>query len=362
MSAININSNTPVAVGMSGGVDSSAAAFLLQKQSPRLMGVSHYIWPEGDCCSAELLARARDACTHLGIPYLVEDLQEEFTGAVVQDFVDAYLDGKTPNPCVRCNQRIRFSTFYRRLETKLHETGFLTEGESLKMATGHYVRLEETDEGLFLRRGLDRRKDQSYMLYQIPRDLLPNFVFPLGNMKKTEVVALAKEHGLPAAAARESQDACFVHGRYGDFIAEFTGSMKGNEPGDIVDTAGTPLGTHRGYINYTIGQRQGLGLGNGPWFVVRVDPRANRVVVGRREELGIREFSISGCNWFFRRNPGSFEARVKIRYNSSAVPCRVRLEDDSRARVSLSRSKAVTPGQSAVFYLDELVLGGGLID
>jgi tRNA-specific 2-thiouridylase len=347
---------------MSGGVDSSAAAFLLQQYSSRLMGVSHYIWPEGDCCSAELLARARDACAHLEIPYLVEDLQEEFTRAVVQDFVDAYLDGKTPNPCVRCNQRIRFSTFYRRLESKLRSTGFLEQGETLKMATGHYVRVEETDEGLFLRRGLDKRKDQSYMLYQIPKELLSNFIFPLGEMKKTEVVALAKEHGLPAAAARESQDACFVHGRYGDFIADFTGSRKGNEPGEIVDTAGTVLGTHRGYINYTIGQRQGLGLGSGPWFVVGVDPRSNRIVVGRREELGTREFGISGCNWFFRKTPASFEGKVKIRYNSPGIPCRVRIDRECRARVTLSRQEAVTPGQSAVFYREDLVLGGGIID
>ncbi|WP_319562757.1 tRNA 2-thiouridine(34) synthase MnmA [Marispirochaeta sp.] len=362
MSAFTIDSDTPVAVGMSGGVDSSVAAFLLQKHNSRLVGVSHYIWPDGDCCSAELLARAREACAHLGISYIIEDLQEEFTEAVVGDFVASYLEGKTPNPCVRCNQRLRFSAFYRRLETRLLGSGFLAPGESLKMATGHYVRVEDTDEGLFLRRGLDTRKDQSYMLYQIPKELLPNFVFPLGKMKKTEVVALAKEHGLPSAAARESQDACFVHGHYGDFIAGFTGSRRGNLPGEIVDTSGNLLGNHKGYINYTIGQRQGLGLGNGPWFVVAVDPVENRVIVGRREELGTREFGISGCNWFFRKVPADFEGEVKIRYNSPGRPCRVRTGEDSRARVTLSRQEAVTPGQSAVFYRDGLVLGGGIID
>ena len=354
-------SDTPVAVGLSGGVDSTVAAFLLHKRTSRLVGVSHYIYPDGDCCSVELLARARMIADRLGIEYIQEDLVEDFARTVIDDFVETYIAGETPNPCVRCNQRMRFSLFYGRLNDVLLEKGFLRQDETLRMATGHYVRIGETDEGLFLMKGRDDRKDQSYMLYQIRKEMLPRLIFPLGELEKPEVYQIARENDLPSASARESQDACFIPGRYTDFIAEYTGSAKGNEPGEIVDTTGKVIGSHRGYMHYTVGQRQGLGLGNGPWYVIRTDSAANRVVVGRDNELGNSHFSIRECNWFFNEIPESFEGEVKIRYNSTAVPCRVVPGRDGSAAVELSRPEAVTPGQSAVVYRDDLVLGGGIV-
>ncbi len=364
MTYINPLSNLdgkPVAVGLSGGVDSSVAAFLLSGKTDRLAGVSHYIYPNGDCCSPELLDRARMTAERLGIAYYQEDLVDDFARLVINDFVDTYLAGETPNPCVRCNQRMRFSLFYQRLVEVLKAKEFLAPGESLRMATGHYVRTAETEDGIFLMKGRDPRKDQSYMLYQIRKEMLPNLVFPLGDLEKTEVVKIAVEHDLPSASARESQDACFIPGKYTDFIASFTGNPRGNQPGDIVDTAGTVLGSHNGYIGYTVGQRQGLGLGNGPWFVIRTEAETNRVVVGRKDELGGTRFGLRECNWFFRDLPEQIEGEVKIRYNSRPVECRIIPAADGTAAVELIRPEALTPGQSAVVYRDDLVLGGGLI-
>ncbi len=351
----------PIAVGLSGGVDSSVAAFLLSGKTERLAGVSHYIYPNGDCCSPELLDRARLTADRLGIGYYQEDLVDDFARVVINDFVDTYLSGETPNPCVRCNQRMRFFLFYQRLVDVLREKEFLAPGESLRMATGHYARIAETDEGRFLMKGRDSKKDQSYMLYQIRKEMLPNLVFPLGALEKTEVVKIAVENNLPSASARESQDACFIPGKYTDFIASFTNSPRGNEMGDIVDTAGTVLGSHSGYIGYTVGQRQGLGLGNGPWFVIRTEADSNRVIVGRKEELGDTRFRLRECNWFFRDLPKQIEGEVKIRYNSKPVECRIIPEADGTASVELIRPEAVTPGQSAVVYRDDMVLGGGII-
>ena len=355
------------AIALSGGVDSAVAALRLAGQGSaplharRLVGVTHLIWPGSRCCSAEVLSRAEEVCRKLGIPYVQVDMEEEFRRSVVDDFVQTYLEGRTPNPCVRCNRFVRFGAFYAALASRLAGLGLLAEGEELRMASGHYARIVHTEEGWFLGRGRDSGKDQSYMLHQVPVTMLPRLDLPLGGSLKAEVVREAEAAGLSAAHAPESQDACFVQGDYAEFLRARSGREDLADEGDIVDEEGRRLGRHRGVLRYTVGQRSGLGLADGPWYVARIQAQANRLVVARRVERGA--FAVEAVNWFGAGAPtGKLACEVKIRYRSSAVPCSVEPEDlPGRFRVTLREPLTVTPGQSAVFYRGELVLGGGVI-
>jgi tRNA-specific 2-thiouridylase len=300
-------------------------------------------------------------CERLDIPYIRIDMMAEFESAVIEDFVKTYARGETPNPCIRCNQCVRFSSFYTALQQNLRERELLSNGGELYFATGHYVRIRETDGRYYLGKAVDESKDQSYMLYKIDPSMLPLLRFPLGEMYKRKVVEYAKKRGLPSASVRESQDVCFTSGSYFDFICTYSPDKVPDHPGEIVDTAGKLLGSHRGYIKYTVGQRKGLGLGNGPWYVVRLVPEMNQVVVGRAEELNTNRFYVDETNWFIPPPVKSFSCSVKLRYNSPEVGCRILPQDESKATVELLEPAAVTPGQSAVFYNEELVLGGGII-
>ncbi|WP_028973811.1 tRNA 2-thiouridine(34) synthase MnmA [Spirochaeta cellobiosiphila] len=351
-----------LAVALSGGVDSSVALQLLKKDWSQIVGASHYIWKDSRCCTVETLNRARYLCKINDIPYYKLDLSPQFKVKVVDDFSNTYLMGQTPNPCVRCNERIRFSLFYETLKERLREEGRLSEGDDLYFATGHYVKTEKTEDGYFLKRAKDTLKDQTYMLYRIPKKILEKMVFPLGDMTKAEVVSIAREEKMPSASARESQDACFLDGgEYSDFLTEYTGRDDLSVPGIIMDTNGNALGQHKGYIHYTIGQRKGLGLGNGPWYVTEIRAKSNHIIVGRQEELGKREFTINDTNWFFHDEKESFSGSVKIRYQSKDVPCSVEKVGDDTYHVILEKPASVTPGQSAVFYDGEYLLGGGII-
>ncbi len=354
-----------IAIGMSGGVDSSIAAYLLTQRWKRVVGVSHYIWEDSNCCNTETLQRAREICDRVGIPFFILNLVDEFKQYVVDDFVDNYRHGKTPNPCVRCNEFVRFGLFPQRVKALLVEKGLMSDEEPLHMATGHYVRTAEVNGHIVLRKGIDHSKDQSYMLYHIDPKILPLCDFPLGGMTKPEVVQMAVEHDFPTSSIKESQDVCFIDGKYTDFLREYTGSEFVQEPGQIVDMQGRPLGTHRGYMHYTIGQRQGLGLSDGPWYVAGVEADKNRVVVGRRHELGDKELRIERCNWFVPVDE-AFEATVRVRYNAGEIPCRVIPESAYQtvpqiARIVLNEPHTITPGQSAVIYDDDIVIGGGII-
>ena len=349
-----------LAVGLSGGVDSSVAALLLKERWPRLVGVTHLIWPDSRCCSVEVLSRARSICLRLGIPYVQVDLHDRFRETVVDDFVRSYLEGRTPNPCVNCNAFVRFDVFYDRLRERLPREGLLEEGEELFLSTGHYARITRRGEEVCLEKGLDPLKDQSYMLYRVRREMLPRMVLPLGEYHKAEVVEIAEANGLQYRAVKESQDACFVEGSYAEFIRRYTGREELLEPGEIVDPEGKVLGTHPGTIHYTVGQRRGLGLGSGPWYVARIDKDSNRVVVARREEAEARQFRIDRTNWLVEPPADALACTVKIRYQIDEIPCRVE-PNGGGCRVLLERPEIVTPGQSAVFYDGSRVLGGGVI-
>ena len=350
-----------LAVALSGGVDSAVAAVLLSKKYPRMVGASHVIWPDSRCCSTEVLNRARDVCRSLDIPYIKVDLYEQFRGQVVEDFIQTYLSGKTPNPCVVCNKSIRFDAFYSELARTLRQKDILEDSEELLFSTGHYARIAKTSDGYFIAKGKDPVKDQSYMLYQVDKGILPKLVLPLGEYQKSQILSMAEEMGLPYTKVKESQDACFVEDNYVQFIRGQTGSSEIFQTGDIVDPAGRVLGEHRGTINYTVGQRRGLGLGNGPWYVTRIDPRENRIVVARQADAGRLDFLVNKTNWFIDPPARPLECTVKIRYQIREVPCTVEpVAEDYR--VVLDRPQIVTPGQSAVFYAEELVLGGGIID
>ena len=291
-------------VGLSGGVDSSVALLLELTEgmwrAEQVVGASHDICRSSLTCNDETLGRARDLCRRFGIPYHRLDMISDFDRSVIDDFVGAYLNGQTPNPCVRCNERVRFDTFYHRMEILLREQGLLPEDAHVHIATGHYAKISQLAGYPVIERGLDVRKDQSYMLYRISPHVLPFVHFPLGSYVKSDIVAIAIANGLPSSSVKESQDICFIPGRYTDFLKEALdqNGLAVDRPGVIRDPEGQRLGIHRGYMHYTIGQRQGLGLGNGPWYVRSIDAMTNEVTVCRADNLGSAGCVIEQTNWF----------------------------------------------------------------
>ena len=358
---------TPViVVAMSGGVDSSVAMCLLREReggprSARLVGASLNLL-EGCSSFQDTLPNAGAICRELDIPFYLIPMEEDFRRIVIEDFITTYLQGRTPNPCVICNQRIKFDMFDGEMQSRLRRDGALDVGQTPLLATGHYARVERIGGGWGILKGRDPEKDQSYMLYRLPRELLPRLEFPLGGLTKDEVVELARAWGLPNVHARESQDVCFLQGRYGDFLVQRTGRGDLYDGGEIVDTRGRIVGRHRGYVHYTVGQRRGLGLDNGPWYVSGVDAAKNRVYVGRKRDVLKRRLTVSRLNWLVDAPHSHFPCGVELRYQSREVPCRVYPDGPDLLTVALKKGAVVTPGQSAVFYDGDQVLGGGIID
>ena len=346
---------------MSGGVDSSATAALLQAQGYEVVGVTLKLWPqdcvsraEDKCCGPQAVMDARSVCAQLGIPYYLVDEAGEFQERVIQYFADEYKAGRTPNPCVMCNQHLKFGTLLRRADQLGAEF----------IATGHFARLERTDGGrTLLRKGRDERKDQSYFLFSLRQEQLGRALFPLGEKTKADTREVARECRLRTADKEESMEICFVPDNdYGGFLEQ--AGLAERHAGDIVDAAGRVLGRHDGIEFYTIGQRKGLGIAAGqPLYVIDLDPASNRVVVGNESQLERTEFSVGNCNWIaYEEPPGQFECAAKIRYGHSGSPAVVTPGFDGTARVRLlDPARAVTPGQACVFYQDDLVLGGGWI-
>ncbi len=353
-----------VAVAMSGGVDSSVAALLLHEAGVSILGLSLQLYDRtqdggsswGRCCSPRDFLDARAVADHLGVPFYVLNMEREFRDEVIADFVAAYRAGRTPLPCARCNSGPKF----------LHLAERARALGADRVATGHYARVgqDPVTGRRTLRRSRDPEKDQSYFLYDLSQDQLAITLFPVGDLDKETVRTIAAERGLATAAKPESQDICFVpDGDYRAFLRREGDA--GDTPGDIVDTGGAVLGRHAGLSGFTVGQRRGLGLAAGrPLYVVDLDPDTHRVVVGGAgEEYGDRLVA-SRARWVSIEPPSSpFEATVRIR--STHVGARARIEPiapDRFEAVFAEPQRAITPGQAAVLYDGDLVLGGGTIE
>ena len=351
-----------VFVAMSGGVDSSVTAGLLLEQGYTIEGVTmcfELASPQEShrpsCCGLKSIEDARRVCQALGIRHHVLNYGDALQEAVVDDFVSEYLLGRTPNPCVRCNQHLKFI----RLFNDAKALG------ATHLATGHYARIENDPAcGWCMKKGLDQRKDQSYFLYGVARSILEFVMFPLGNLTKDEVRAAARRMNLPTAEKKESQDICFIpDGNYRSFLAVRAPVL--SVPGDMIDHTGKKVGRHEGISHYTIGQREGLGIALGyPAFVCYIDARNNIVYVGPREKLlatGVEAGHLNLVSMNFSKE--TIEAGVKIRYNHTDISALVELCDEGHIRVRFKEPQgAVTPGQSVVFYQGDVLLGGALID
>lgn len=351
-----------ILVAMSGGVDSSVAAALLKEQGHDLVGATMKTFcyqeepgPSRTCCGLDGIMDARRVADRLGFPHYVFDVEEDFTRDVIDDFVSEYARGRTPNPCVRCNSNTKFRDLLRR--------GAVLGCDAV--ASGHYVRSEPNGTESALLRGLDRAKDQSYFIWGLPRDMLPKLSFPLGSLTKAEVRSRARDLGLVTADKPESQEICFVPtGDYRDLLGRRLGPVhEALQPGNLVDRGGRVVGRHDGYAGFTVGQRRGLGGGfDRPLYVLEIRPDKREVVVGERHELLGQGVLIGELNWLTRsKPPDGTELDVQLRYRAPAVPGVIRYGAEG-VEVSLHEAAtAITPGQSAVFFSGERVLGGGRI-
>lgn len=352
-------------MAMSGGVDSSVAAALLVEAGHEVVGVTMKTFcydatpgPTRTCCGLDGILDAQQVAHRLGIEHYVFDVEEAFTRDVMDDFVAEYARGRTPNPCVRCNATTKFRDLLRR-------------GAALgcdAIATGHYVRIEHP-EGMPSRllRGADAQKDQAYFLWELPPELLPQLRFPLGALDKPRVRALARERGLVTAEKPESQEICFIpDGDYRSFLGKrLAPRHPALEPGPIVTVGGEQVGEHRGYAGFTVGQRKGLGGGfSDPLYVVEVRPESREVVVGPRESLDRAGAEVEGLHWIAPDRPPTpgMEVGVQIRHRAGSVAASLERVEGDRVRLRFrDPQRAVTPGQSAVFFEGERVLGGGRI-
>ena len=354
--------NKRVVVAMSGGVDSSVAAALLVEQGYEVIGMMMRLWsepaaganaPANRCCTPDQMADARHIANLLGIPFYVVDVQTYFYKQIVQFFIDEHEKGHTPNPCLQCNRKVRF--------TYLLEQAMALNADYL--ATGHYIRVQHNGREYQVLKGVDDHKDQSYVLHMLTQEKLAHVLFPVGNYTKQQVRALAQKYNLPVASKDESQDLCFLgDGDYRRFLQEY--SHKAAPPGPILDQHGNELGQHNGLPFYTIGQRKGLGISTPePVFVLQKDVARNALVVGSRAALGQQQLTAAQVNWLNGSPPTKpLRAQIKIRYKAQPAWGVVVDEGNGRCQVQFDEPVfGITPGQGAVFYDGDICLGGGII-
>jgi tRNA-uridine 2-sulfurtransferase len=364
-----------IAVAMSGGVDSSAAAAILKEQGHELVGFTMQLWNQrrgisvdengeplpSRCCSLDDVYDARRVAEELGFPFYVLNLEREFERDVVQPFVTSYLHGETPIPCVACNSRLKFASLDRLAASLGCE----------KVATGHYARVEfDPDPNRYrLLRGRDSQKDQSYFLWELTQDQLSRSLFPLGEMSKPDARDAARRNELAVAEKSESQEICFVpDGDYAGFIDRYleVEAQQDRLPGtgEIVNTVGEVIGTHTGIHRYTVGQRRGIGISaERPLYVTGIDSVRNRIIVGEQDELLSEEFTAAGVNWIVIDDPTEpVRAEVRVRYRHTPAPATITPLPNQRVQVKFDQpQRAITPGQATVFYRGDEVVGGGWI-
>jgi tRNA-specific 2-thiouridylase len=342
-----------VVAAMSGGVDSAVTALLLKEAGYDVATVTFRLH-DGErgsrsCCSPDTVLFARDTAHRMGLPHFTLNLKELFNKRVMRDFVGSYAAGETPNPCVSCNAHVKF-----------HAAAFLADRLGVEhVATGHYARIveEPAGAGATMARPVDARKDQTYVLWPVPKELLARTLFPLGEYRKEKVRCIAEERGLAVAYTPESQDICFIpDGDYRGFVRKKVSA----EPGEIVDSGGRTIGRHAGVVDFTVGQRRGIGVSAPtPLYVTEVRPDQKQVVVGRKKDLEVREVRVGDLNWFL--DPSEAES-VQVRYNGYPVPCEVESAGGGEWVAHLSEpALGVAPGQSAVFYKGDRVVGGGVV-
>lgn len=352
-----------VVVGMSGGVDSSVAAYLLKEQGYDVIGVTMQIWQDesqeqiednGGCCGITAVDDARRVAMQLDIPYYVMNFKNEFKKNVIDYFTDEYIHGRTPNPCIACNRHVKWESLLKRS---------LEIGADC-IATGHYARIAKLENGRYaIRNSVTAKKDQTYALYNLTQEQLSHTLMPVGDYNKDEIRAIAEKIGIQVAHKPDSMEICFVPDNdYAGFITRETGYV--SRPGNFVDLHGNILGTHKGIIHYTVGQRKGLGLAMGhPVFVVAIRPETNEVVIGENDDVFSTKLYANNINLMsVDKIEEPIRARAKIRYSHEGADCTIRMADDGLLEcVFDEKQRAVTPGQALVIYDGDYVLGGGTI-
>ena len=347
---------------MSGGVDSSVAAYLLKEQGYDVLGVTMQIWQEdkeyeereGGCCSLSAVDDARRVADKIGIPFYVLNFRDSFKKNVIDYFIDEYMEGKTPNPCIACNKYLKFDELLKKAQ------GIGAD----YIATGHYAKIEEHNGRYILVKSDDDKKDQTYALYNMTQEQLAHTLMPCGEYTKDRIREIAKEIGLDVHNKKDSEEICFISdNNHGKYISE---AMPGKvKQGNFVDKDGNILGKHKGIVYYTIGQRKGLGLAMGrPVFVTDINPLTNEVVVGAEEDIFKTDLICKDINFIaFDNLDKSLELKAKIRYSAKPATATITPLENGKVRVSFKeKQRAITKGQSVVFYLDDLVVGGGIIE